>query len=294
MFSENLDVLNNSPIDLALDKIQKLGNHANGLSTEKTTNPNESYNESNERIAIFQDDHNSSLDNFDDFESLRPSKNIISTIVQIPVEPLANQFKADFSQFAEFEEENKEIQSPDDFEDEFDDFQDFTSAPTLPAQAIETFPQYVPQISNISERIESVLKTMFPQDVAPEDDFVVVTNLDYTSILIKQVDSALALNFQWSNSDTRKYLLESIGVDSRGISLHENRNPSMPRFAANLGDVPLEPMKTIKSDVTQVKSMATDKPKIMDVPAVEFRWSSSSCSENPLDGEFIQTLLCYF
>lgn len=73
----------------------------------------------------------------------------------------------------------------------------------------------------------------------------------------------------------------------------EKWNSSAPKFAANLGLSPLEPMKVTSSsaidgDVKTNKSM-------LDVPAAQFDWNSSGLI-NPLDGKlnllfFLQKIL---
>lgn len=329
-FSENLEVADKADVvELPLDEIHNVESQKNDLS------PNQEFTNSNEPETLkgddiksekeieslqsaigdlalnsLEDDHHDSEnrsekelaveDNttLDEFESLSLSKtNTITNVIQIPMEPHASHFEADFTQLSEFEEENKNVPNSDDFEDEFDDFQDFTSASAVTSQTNETFPQYSLQISNISERIASVLDMMFPQDAMPEENSSAVATLNQSSLIINQVDSALALDFKWDKSHIRKSLMASIGVDIRGSSLQENWNPSMPRFAANLGVVPLEPLKPVKSDVPQVIPISTNeaiepqvlvKPKILEVPAVEFDcWNSSSSSENPIVGKFV-------
>lgn len=63
----------------------------------------------------------------------------------------------------------------------------------------------------------------------------------------------------------------------------EKWNSSAPKFAANLGMIPLEPMKlntTISSDTSDNKSTL----KIAsDLPAAQFDWNTSGLI-NPLDG----------
>lgn len=59
-------------------------------------------------------------------------------------------------------------------------------------------------------------------------------------------------------------------------------NSSMPRFAANLGFSPLEPMK---SDA-MLQPTATSIAKPSEIPAAQFDWNSSGLV-NPLDGTTI-------
>lgn len=52
----------------------------------------------------------------------------------------------------------------------------------------------------------------------------------------------------------------------------------MPRFAANLGFSPLEPMKPSAVSGSSSNSSATN-----EIPAAQFDWNSSGLT-NPLDG----------
>ncbi|KAL5282579.1 AFTPH family protein [Megaselia abdita] len=244
--------------------------------------------------------NNSNLDDFDDFQSISISKNNISTIVKLPMEePQAVQFEADFNQFSAFEDNNDTQIKSEEVEDEFDDFQDFTSAPALKSQDSELFPPYVPDTTNISERITSIIKIMFPEDSTPAENVEPVVKLGPSSMIINPVDSALALEFQWNKSEMRHFLMKSIGIDIRGADLHENWNPSMPRFAANLGAVPLEPLKPVKTDISQANPMpineatnlqVVDPAKVSDIPVVEFNLNRFS-TDNPLDASQAHTLL---
>ena len=67
----------------------------------------------------------------------------------------------------------------------------------------------------------------------------------------------------------------------------------MPRFAANLGFNPLEPLKPVKLGTSVVGSEPTTSiynhktgTVRTEVPAVEFDWNTSGLV-NPLDGMFI-------
>lgn len=62
----------------------------------------------------------------------------------------------------------------------------------------------------------------------------------------------------------------------------EKWNSSAPKFAANLGLSPLEPMKVTSSSLNESDVKATKS--ILDVPAAQFDWNSSGLI-NPLDGK---------
>lgn len=62
----------------------------------------------------------------------------------------------------------------------------------------------------------------------------------------------------------------------------EKWNSSAPKFAANLGLSPLEPMK-VSSSSSGENDVKTSKT-VLDVPAAQFDWNSSGLI-NPLDGK---------
>lgn len=64
----------------------------------------------------------------------------------------------------------------------------------------------------------------------------------------------------------------------------------MPRFAANLGFSPLEPMKP--SSVSGTTS-STNSSVSNEIPAAQFDWNSSGLV-NPLDGKRIHLFFPYF
>lgn len=59
----------------------------------------------------------------------------------------------------------------------------------------------------------------------------------------------------------------------------------MPRFAANLGFNPLEPMKS--DSMLQPISASASSTKTPDIPAAQFDWNNSGLV-NPLDGMHIK------
>lgn len=75
----------------------------------------------------------------------------------------------------------------------------------------------------------------------------------------------------------------------------EKWNSSAPKFAANLGSCPLEPMKVTSSSISSTSSINTidsdvKGPKaasILEVPAAQFDWNSFGLI-NPLDGKLNQ------
>lgn len=64
-------------------------------------------------------------------------------------------------------------------------------------------------------------------------------------------------------------------------------NPSIPRFAANLSQEPLEPIKTETAGILQGDSPnPTCQQVAEEIPSVQFDWNSSGLT-NPLDCEFL-------
>lgn len=71
----------------------------------------------------------------------------------------------------------------------------------------------------------------------------------------------------------------------------EKWNSSAPKFAANLGLSPLEPMKVTSSTSSDSDGKATKS--VFEVPAAQFDWNSSGLI-NPLDGkQIISIVRCY-
>lgn len=61
----------------------------------------------------------------------------------------------------------------------------------------------------------------------------------------------------------------------------------MPRFAANLGFTPLEPMKTDLPSVHHQQPTVSQPEPAPEVPAAKFDWTSSGLV-NPLDCKYFQ------
>lgn len=72
----------------------------------------------------------------------------------------------------------------------------------------------------------------------------------------------------------------------------EKWNSSAPKFAANLGLSPLEPMKVASSSSSNESDVKGAK-SVLDVPAAQFDWNSSGLI-NPLDGKPSRTFEANF
>ncbi|XP_049788658.1 aftiphilin isoform X1 [Schistocerca nitens] len=117
---------------------------------------------------------------------------------------------------------------------------------------------------------------------------------------LKNIETTHALSYQWAGSTSNKLLLSALGIDSRNLLFGPRWNASVPRFAANLGFSPLEPVRasSISSPVSpsakpdpQTSAVETVNSLSEDaVPAAQFDWTSSGLV-NPLDAGCQSALL---
>ncbi|XP_050437977.1 uncharacterized protein LOC126844137 isoform X2 [Adelges cooleyi] len=101
---------------------------------------------------------------------------------------------------------------------------------------------------------------------------------------LKDIESSPALKYNWSKSESNNVFLSSLSIDSRNILYGAFGNSKVPRFAANMSNNPLEPLKACNNDASEVKlspSFSTS-PSQETVPDPEFDWKSSGLI-NPLD-----------
>ncbi|XP_014205827.1 aftiphilin isoform X2 [Copidosoma floridanum] len=209
----------------------------------------------------------------------------------VPVEPVNKNVELD-------QLDVEELKTCRNFDDEavneFGDFADFeSSVPVLDQPAI-SLKESICRIENknAANKIEDIVTNMFPSCIeSPEVDLqpLIVRN-DKTWKNLKSVEETNALSYQWSNSSSNNALLNALGIDSRNILFGPRWNPNIPRFAANLGFSPLEPVKA--SLDTQTSSSNFNKTQnstiTEDVPAAQFDWNSSGLV-NPLDENFTET-----
>ncbi|XP_076683923.1 aftiphilin isoform X2 [Andrena cerasifolii] len=203
----------------------------------------------------------------------------------------------DFGDFTNFTDQTQfekisEPKVPDeDEDDDFEDFNDFESALEQPAVENTQFnlKESISRIENknATNKIEDIITTMFPMD-SKECEVQVQSLISQTDKIwqsIKSVEETNALTYQWANSTSNNVMLKSLGIDSRNILFGPRWNPNVPRFAANLGFTPLEPIKAIAD--AQPPS-ATNPSKTQgfinseEVPAAQFDWNSSGLV-NPLE-----------
>ncbi|XP_076397374.1 aftiphilin isoform X2 [Megachile rotundata] len=196
---------------------------------------------------------------------------------------------ADQMQFNEVDETS--VPDKDNDDDDFGDFNDFESALEPPAVEQQQFnlKESICRIENknAANKIEDIITTMFSLDVN-QCEIQVETLIDETDKVwksVKNVEETNALTYQWANSTSNKMLLNSLGIDSRNILFGPRWNPNVPRFAANLGFTPLEPIKATTdnqsvtiSNVNKTQSSTNSE----EVPAAQFDWNSSGLV-NPLE-----------
>lgn len=210
----------------------------------------------------------------------------------------------DFGDFANFSEQTQ-FESVDETnvperrgdDDDFGDFNDFETA--FEQLAVEP-----PQISlkesicrienkNAANKIEDIITIMFPLDSERGETEIqsLITQADKVWQSIKNVEETNALTYQWANSSSNNVLLNSLGIDSRNILFGPRWNPNVPRFAANLGFTPLEPIKAMPEP--QPTASSSNKAQAStnnseEVPAAQFDWNSSGLV-NPLEANAPET-----
>ncbi|XP_011636809.1 aftiphilin isoform X1 [Pogonomyrmex barbatus] len=201
----------------------------------------------------------------------------------------------DFGDFTNFSstiewkpDDAKKLKVPKD-DDDFGDFSNFeTSAGVVETQQF-SLKESICRIENknAANKIEDIITNMF--SVVSEHHEVelkpLIDKMDKVWQNVKSVEETNALTYQWTNSSSNNVLLNALGIDSRNILFGPRWNPNVPRFAANLGFTPLEP---IKATAEPHQSSATNTSKTQgaacsdEVPAAQFDWNSSGLV-NPLD-----------
>ncbi|XP_058808474.1 aftiphilin isoform X2 [Phymastichus coffea] len=178
----------------------------------------------------------------------------------------------------------------DDSMDDFDDFADFeSSAPVvdrLPVSLKESISQI--ENKNAANKIEDIVSNMFPSctEYLETNLHPLISKQDDIWNNLKSVEETNALSYQWSNSSSNNALLNALGIDSRNILFGPRWNPNIPRFAANLGFSPLEPVKASAEAFMSMPPTSTKSPNSSateEIPAAQFDWNSSGLV-NPLDG----------
>ncbi|KYM76222.1 Aftiphilin [Atta colombica] len=202
----------------------------------------------------------------------------------------------DFGDFTNFSsttiewksDDAKELKVPED-DDDFGDFSNFeTSTDVIETQQF-SLKESICRIENKSaaNKIEDIITNMFSvlSEYHEVELKALIDKTDKVWQNVKSVEETNALTYQWANSSSNNVLLNSLGIDSRNILFGPRWNPNIPRFAANLGFTPLEP---IKATAEPQQPSAANNSKIQgaacsdEVPAAQFDWNSSGLV-NPLD-----------
>lgn len=201
----------------------------------------------------------------------------------------------DFTNFSEHTQFEKldETNVPDkkNEEDDFGDFSDFETTFEQPSveQSQISLKESICRIENKSaaNKIEDIITTMFSMDSEQCEIEIqpLISEVDEVWQSIKNVEETNALTYQWTNSSSNNVLLNSLGIDSRNILFGPRWNPNVPRFAANLGFTPLEPIKaTIDPQPVALSNVSKSQASTNseEVPAAQFDWNSSGLV-NPLE-----------
>lgn len=177
-------------------------------------------------------------------------------------------------------------------DEEFSNFADFS------ATDFNTDMDYVPQKEAVSQSVHHMqgsLQVNSWSKIFPEEDRNVEEGseqetkelIDGNSLWKKlcPVENTPALSYQWASSVSNNKLLGALNIDSRNILFMPWCNSSVPRFAANLGFSPLEPVRApeiLPSAPPPAAPPCTTSEEEETVPDAHFDWVSSGLT-NPLD-----------
>lgn len=197
---------------------------------------------------------------------------------------------------------------------EFDDFDDYESAEFQPA---DPRPNQEPSansyfdLNKIQSTLHEVLKENFPvpggsntltemENMGSNGVSGLVLDVEESPTWqgLRDLEATSSLSFVWAGSHSNRGLLGALNIDSRNILFGPKWNTVVPRFAANLGFSPLEPVRAIQNqppseppprpEVIQPQVVESIKPSSSEqgfqevVPAAQFDWNDSGLT-NPLD-----------
>ncbi|XP_033216473.1 uncharacterized protein LOC117172541 isoform X2 [Belonocnema kinseyi] len=217
-------------------------------------------------------DQTNELDDFGDFTDFSTT----------PVDKISDESK-DFP--LSLQEPTRTVGEQDDDFEEYGDFECTTDALREQFSLKDSISRI--DNKNASNKIEDIISIMFPANYIVQDATLspLIIETDQVWESLKSVEETNALSYQWSNSSSNNILLSSLDIDSRNILFGPRWNPKIPRFAANLGFSPLEPMKA-SNDFQQMSTTSTRKAKIVmpseEVPAAQFDWNGAGLT-NPLE-----------
>ncbi|KDR10583.1 Aftiphilin [Zootermopsis nevadensis] len=166
--------------------------------------------------------------------------------------------------------------------DKDDDFDDFETADShcAPMTCVGL------DDGKLTEKLQMLISVLFPltSDIGFIDVDVpsLAERLAAVWVKLQDMESSHALSYQWSGSAANKGLLVALGIDSRNILFGPRWNTSVPRFAANLGFSPLEPVQASHRSPTPMEPSGELPSEEAVVPAAQFDWINSGLV-NPLD-----------
>lgn len=194
---------------------------------------------------------------------------------------------------------------------EFDEFDDFESAEFQSAVVSkeELPPRPLFDLQEIQASLDTLLKENFPvadrgcsfsdMDSISNGLSGIALDVEDSSIWqgLRDMEATPSLSFQWPGSHSNRGLLGALNIDSRNILFGPKWNTVVPRFAANLGFSPLEPVRAVQNQPPSEPTARTEiiQPQAEEtvkatpekgfqemVPAAQFDWSDSGLI-NPLD-----------
>ncbi|RZF44981.1 hypothetical protein LSTR_LSTR001942 [Laodelphax striatellus] len=188
----------------------------------------------------------------------------------------------DFSDFTQSQvvENTAVVDGADD--DDFDEFTDFTQS-----QAVEQVKADNLACGSHNTSSQDGFEYIFPKEDTETDD-AKTEDLEKGAIWqqLCPLESSPALRFQWPNSRAHTKLLSALNIDSRNILFGPKWNAKIPRFAANLGSNPLQPVKASELSPAIPPANNPSDLKIQNepetVPDAHFDWVGSGLT-NPLD-----------
>lgn len=177
-------------------------------------------------------------DDFNDFEQAIPIDRHIEHQQHVITEETKNDahFETDFgafeanfdNEFTSFSTESQENIISDvkleptshevDSDDDFGDFNDFTQAPASIVTTAETpkEPNVAVKVMNDSE-VKSILTEMFPSNQETNEETELTTCIETDVKIVKDIDSTLALSYDYKDSTTNQTLIKALGIDERNI-----------------------------------------------------------------------------
>lgn len=259
--------------------------HNSGSEYDEFSDFHEFSNSSTEKKLICDKSDNN--DDFCNYETCIPNFNDIVEIKHSNVEQV--QCLTSNDSILKSDNQNSIINNDDDDDDNFCDFE---SGYTTSGDQVKDLKQnyaILDSESHVQLDYKQFCKDAFQGDyeLCEETDLQILENeLNESQVWqgLKDVDSSPALNYNWTKSESNNVFLASLSIDSRNILYGASWNPKIPRFAANMSNNPLEPLKASNNDTTDTKisQSFSNGPMQETVPDPEFDWKSSGLI-NPLD-----------